>query len=461
MDPDFVPQFAGMRVTVMGLGAFGGGVGVTRFLATKGARVTVTDLKDEGALASSLAQLDGLPITLHLGGHRESDFTEADMVVVNPAVPDSSPFLQAARRAGVPLETEINLFLKLCRATVVGITGSNGKSTVASLTAHLLEAGERRVWLGGNIGRSLLEDLDEIGGEDVVVLELSSFQLERLEATGLSPGVAIVLNLTPNHLDRHGTLAAYAAAKKPILSNQEPGDIALLNADCPVVSGWGHVGAGRKVFFTTRSPLDEGAWLDGDAAVFRLDGRTLELFRLGDLSLRGEHNRGNALAAAAAAMLCGLRPEAIPGRLAIFRPLEHRLEPVRELDGVSYYNDSKATTPEAAAAALRAFEEPVVLIAGGYDKGVSFAPLAEAAAGRLRAAVVIGQTAAAVAEALGEGGCERVEFADDLAGAVVAARRLAWPGDVVLLAPACASYDMFANYEERGRLFKRLVEELR
>jgi len=376
-------------------------------------------------------------------------------------VPDSSPFLQAARRAGVPLETEINLFLKLCRATVVGITGSNGKSTVASLTAHLLEAGEPRVWLGGNIGRSLLEDLDEIGGEDVVVLELSSFQLERLEATGLSPGVAIVLNLTPNHLDRHGTLAAYAAAKKPILSNQKPGDIALLNADCPVVSRWGEVGAGRKAFFTTRSPLDEGAWLDGDAAVFRLDGRTLELFRLGDLPLRGEHNRGNALAAAAAAMLCGLRPEAIPGRLATFRPLEHRLEFVRELDAVSYYNDSKATTPEAAAAALRAFEEPVVLIAGGYDKGVSFAPLAAAAAGRLRAAVVIGQTAEAVAEALGEGGCERVEFADNLTGAVAAARRFAWPGDVVLLAPACASYDMFANYEERGHLFKRLVEELR
>ena len=219
-------SLAGKRVTVMGIGLFGGGLGVARFLARQGAIVTATDLKGADALAESLARLAGLPITLHLGGHVESDFTDSDLVVVNPAVPDTSAFLARAREAGVALETEINLFFKLCPAPIVGITGSNGKSTAASLAAHLLEAGPRRTWFGGNIGRSLLDDLDAIGAEDLVVLELSSFQLERLAWTGLSPAVSIVLNLRPNHLDRHGSMAAYGRAKQQILLAQRPGDAA-------------------------------------------------------------------------------------------------------------------------------------------------------------------------------------------------------------------------------------------
>ncbi|MFP4057069.1 MAG: UDP-N-acetylmuramoyl-L-alanine--D-glutamate ligase [Candidatus Brocadiia bacterium] len=453
-------DFEGKRATVMGLGLLGGGVGVARFLARQGARVTVTDLKDEAALADSLARLEGLPIAFHLGGHCTRDFTEADLVVVNPAVPDRSPFLAAARQAGVPLETEINLFFKLCPASVLGVTGSNGKSTTASLLAGLLEAGPRRVWLGGNIGRSLLEDLSDIEPDDLVVLELSSFQLQRLAATGLSPHLAVVLNCTPNHLDRHGTFAGYVRAKQPILANQGPGDRAVLNADCPTVAAWGHVGQGRKLFVSTRRRLPAGAWMEGDRARWCVGGSPRTLFRRQDVPLPGEHNLTNALAAASAAAWCGVVPEAIAPRLRQFRTLEHRLEKVRSLDGVDYYDDSKATTPEAATAALRAFDRPVVLIAGGSPKGLSFDALATAAVQRARAAVLIGQTAERLRHAIAAHGELRVRMASDLADAVRQARALAQPGDVVLLSPGCASYDMFENFEQRGEEFKRLVMEL-
>ncbi len=454
-------DLAGRRVTVMGLGLFGGGVGVTRFLVRQGARVTATDLKDDAALAESLAKLDGLPVTCHLGGHVEADFTDADLLVVNPAVPDESPFLARARAAGVPLETEINLFFKLCPAPIVGVTGSNGKSTAASLAAHLLEAGPRRVWLGGNIGRSLLEDLDAIRPTDIVVLELSSFQLERLEPTGLSPAVAIVLNLRPNHLDRHGTMERYARAKQPILIHQRPGDAALLSADCPIVSAWADLGSGRKLFFSTQHPVERGAWLEGDQGLWRDGGEPQPLFRRSALILRGQHNAANALAAAGAAILCGVAPEAIGPRIASFRPLEHRLEFVRSLDGVDYYNDSKATTPEAAIAGVEAFDEPVVLIAGGYDKHVPFGGFGRVVAQRAKAVILLGATAGQISDAIAAaGGGAPTHLVSSLADAVATARRLAAPGDVVLLSPACASYDMFQNYEHRGTLFKQLVREL-
>ena len=454
-------DLVGKRVTVMGLGLLGGGVGVARYLARQGARVTVTDLKGEDALADSVARLAGLPVTLHLGGHAEADFAEADLVVVNPAVPDGSPFLATARAAGAALETEINLFVKLCPAPIVGITGSNGKTTATSLTAHLLEAGRRRVWLGGNIGRSLLEDLDAIGPDDLVVLELSSFQLERLAWTGRSPAIAVVLNVSPNHLDRHGSMAAYARAKQPILASQEQGDVALLNADCPVVSGWGGVGRGRKLLFSVVRAVERGAWLEGGAGLWRDGGAPVELFRTSDLRLRGPHNQANALAAAAAAMLCGVPAEAVAPRLRAYCGLEHRLELVRTVGGVAYYNDSKATTTEAAVAALRAFDEPVVLIAGGSDKNLPVSGIAREATRRgLRGAVLLGVTGPTLHGAIERRGTVPVRMAADLAEAVRVARDLARPGDAVVLSPGTASYDMFANFEERGAAFKRLVEEL-
>jgi len=460
MDAVNVAALAGKRATGMGLGLLGGGVGVARFLARHGAVVTATDLKDEAALADSLKKLEGLPVTLHLGGHVDADFTDADLLVVNPAVRPDSPFLAMARDAGVELETEINLFFKLCPALILGVTGSNGKSTATSLLHHLLQAGERRAWLGGNIGRSLLEELDAIAPDDLVVLELSSFQLERLAWTGLSPALSVVLNVMPNHLDRHGTLEAYAQAKQPILLGQRPGAAALLNADCAVVSAWGRLGRGRKLFFSTRRPVERGGWLAGDVAFWRHDDPPRVLFRRRDLALRGRHNLSNALAAAGAAALCGVPLEAIGPRMASFRALEHRLEFVASIDGVGYYNDSKATTPEAAIVALEAFDEPIVLIAGGSDKGLAFDALGEAARDRVRAAVLLGVVAERIRDAIEATSAVPAYVVPDFASAVYAARALAHPGDVVLLSPGTASYDMFPNFEERGRTFKRLVREL-
>ena len=450
-------DFAGKRVTVMGLGLLGGGVGVARFLAARGASVTVTDLKDARTLAESVAKLDGLPITHHLGTHLDADFTGADLVIVNPAVADDSPFLAKAREADVPLDTEINLFFKLCPAQIVGVTGSNGKSTTATLVTHLLGAGQRRAWLGGNIGRSLLEELDAIRPDDLVVLELSSFQLERLAWTGLSPAVSIVLNCSPNHLDRHKTFENYARAKQPILLNQREGDVAILSGDCPTVSAWTDMGKGRKFLFSTKFPVEQGAWLDGDVALWRDGSGSRALFRHGDLALRGRHNLGNALAAAGAAVLCGVPPDAIGPRLAAFTGLEHRLEFVRTLDGVSYVNDSKATTPEAAIAGIEAFDEPVVLIAGGYDKQLPFRKFAVAAVQRARAVVLLGATAGKMKNLVAQRGHVATHIVSSLAEAVGTARSLARPGDVVLLSPACASYGMFENFEQRGAIFKRLA----
>ena len=453
-------DLAGKRITVMGLGLLGGGVGVTRFLARQGADVTVTDLKDAETLAESVAKLDGLPVAFRLGGHVDADFTNADLVVVNPAVPDGSPFLAKARAAGVALETEINLFVKLCPATLIGVTGSNGKSTTVSLLHHLLAAGDRRAWLGGNIGRSLLEDLAAIGPDDLVVLELSSFQLGRLRATRRSPAISVVLNLSPNHLDRHGTVEAYAHAKQAILANQRPTDFALLNADCPAVSAWETVGRGSALYFSTSRAIGQAAYVDRGHAVWRHNGRDRALFRISDLTLVGRRNLSNALAASLAAALCGVEPAAIAARVGTFTSLEHRLEPVRELAGVRYYNDSKATTPEAAMAALDAFEQPVVLIAGGYDKHLPFDALGGRIAARARHVVLLGETAEQIQQAIAAHGATPTQIVPDLEAAVRAARAAAHHGDVVLLSPACASYDMFDNFEQRGARFKRLVEEM-
>ncbi|NQT51320.1 UDP-N-acetylmuramoyl-L-alanine--D-glutamate ligase, partial [bacterium] len=425
------------------------------------ASVTVTDLKSAETLAASVAQLDGLPVRLRLGEHVDADFAEADLLIVNPAVPDTSPYLAKARAAGVPLDTEINLFFKLCPATIVGVTGSNGKSTTVSLLHHILQRGPRQAWLGGNIGRSLLEDLDAIGRDHLVVLELSSFQLERLEATGLSPAVSVVLNISDNHLDRHGTLEAYARAKQPIVSNQHEGDVAFLNADCPIVSTWAPHCPGTVLFFSAQRPLERGMWLDGERVLWRRDGDAQPLFARADLKLPGPHFLADAMAAAGAAALCGVEPEAVADAVRSFHGLEHRLEFVRELDGVRYYNDSKATTAPAAIAALEAFDSPVVLIAGGSDKKLDYHEFGRTICSRARAAVLLGQTGPQVRQAIEAHGSVPIHMMDDLPGAVLQARRVAQPGDVVVLSPATASYDMFQNFEERGAVFKRLVMELR
>ena len=422
----------GCNVTVIGLGRFGGGVGVTRWLCGRGAKVTVSDLAPAEKLADSIRALGGCDATLHLGGHVEADFLDADLLVVNPAVRADHPLLAAAAGKGVPRTTEINLFLQRCVAPIVAVTGSVGKSTTTAMIGEILAA-RFTTHVGGNIGRSLLEDLPKIAPGHVVVLELSSFQLERTPLAGISPRVALVTNLTPNHLDRHGTMAAYADAKKNIFRFQGPGDVTVLNADDAEVACWAAEAPGR-----------------------------VELFRAGDepfeLSVPGAHNQTNAQAAWAAARQLGVpRDDAAPA-LRAFAGLPHRLQFVAEKRGVRYYNDSKCTTPDGAIVALEAFApRSAVLIAGGHDKGAPFDALGAAVAARAKALIALGATREKLLAATPAPPPAGLHRAESLPDALRRAAALAESGDVILLSPACASYDMFVNYEQRGDEFTRLV----
>jgi len=489
-----VTDYRNRRVTVMGLGAFGGGEGVVRFLASRGARVTVTDLKTDSELGETLARIANCRIeALHLGGHREDDFREADLVVVNPAVPRANPFLTVAREAGVPLTSEMNLFIEHNPGPVLAVTGSIGKSTTTALAERMLAAGGLRTWLGGNIGRSLLPVVDQIAPDDWVVLELSSFQLADLDRLQFRPEVAVVTNLRPNHLDWHASLDEYREAKQTILRWQRADDVAVLNRDDPDVSTWNV--RGRRVWFgsdagvagvgpkgnpgTPPTSTDVLSTIDG-AFVGVNSGRLRFRLALGHIAfeidlrevfnLPGEHHALNAAAAAAAAVAVGVSEVAVRKALAEFEGLPHRLQFVGEFQGRRFYDDSKATTPEAAIAALEAFDEPVVLLAGGYDKQVDLTEFGRRIAERTKAVALMGQTAEILAESIKHCTTRFAATRQGRAWASSQAKRcasfdaaVAWaidqsePGDVVLLSPGCASFGWFQNYVERGRAFAGAV----
>jgi len=427
-------DLAGRRVVVMGLGRFGGGAGVARFCAEQGADVLVTDPLDEAALAESIAKLADLPIDYRLGEHREADFRGADLVVVNPAVDRrSNRYIDAAVDAGVRLTSEIRMLVERLpnRDRTIGVTGTAGKSTTVAMIQHILDhAPGITAWLGGNIGGSLLADLPRIGKDDWVALELSSFMLEDLAGIEWSPRVAVVTNLSPNPLDRHGTMDAYIAAKQAILRHQTAGDVAILG---PTVADW-----------PTR-------------------GRTIVVDQpfAGDLLVPGRHNRMNAAMALRACESAIGHPR--QSAIASFRGLPHRLRFVVERDGVRFFNDSKSTTPESAMLAIDSFPPRTVhVILGGYDKQADLTELAHHAAEHGLGIYTIGDTGEAIADAADklvelEGRHCRVERCETLDRAVNAARRLAKNGEVILLSPGCASWDQFTNYQQRGERFVEMV----
>lgn len=436
----------------MGLGRFGGGVDAAKFAANGGSKVIITDLASHEQLSDSVNQLKEFgDIEFHLGSHNAIDFEQADIIVVNPAVPGDNEFLEIARRHNKFITSQINIFFQLCPAQIIGITGANGKSTTAALTAHLLkDAREEKVWLSGNIGNEpLLTIIDQIAPDDLVVLELSSFQIEQLAQIQQAPKVALLTNLTPNHLDRYGTFGDYCAAKESIFKFQERDDkfpaVSIFNAEDEISAEWFEKykkDAGRICI--TFSADDISGQI---RASFGLPGRA---------------NLSNLAAAMAIARHFGIDDDQLKTCLPQFKALPHRLELVAQRNGISWYNDSKATTPESAIAAIEAFEQPTIIIAGGYDKNVAFDELGRKIAGSTKAAILFGQTAEKIVGAIRA--CPKsqtqIEIANSLAEAVQLANRLAESGDVVLLSPACASYDMFDNFQHRGKEFIKHVRAL-
>ena len=452
-------KLSAMKVTIFGLGLFGGGAGAARYFAERGHEVSVTDLKTAEQLAPAIKELQGLPIRYFLGAHPDSLFQRADLVVVNPGVKPDSPQLWTARTSGVKLTSEINLVFELARAPIAGVTGSNGKSTVAAMLAAIMRRTGRPTLLGGNLGGSLLREVESYPKNGLIVMEISSFQLERLSWAGRSPQLALVTNLTPNHLDWHPDFAGYARAKEQIARFQGREDFLVLNADCPVCSKWAQWAAARVARFSVAAaPAAPAAWLDGDRLMLDAGGGAQEILKAAELPLPGKHNAANALAATLAAALLGADGSAARAALREFQGLPHRLELVAEKDGVRFYNDSIATTPEAAVAALNSFDCPVALIAGGSDKGVSYAEFGKAAARKAAVIALTGPTAPKIRAAVeAAGGPARLIDAGSFDAAFQAAAREARPGWVVLLSPASASFDEFPNFERRGERFRELA----
>lgn len=445
------------RVLVMGLGRFGGGLDSVRFAVKAGAEVLIADVADPVDLTDSIKALEGLPVQYHLGPHQEADFKNTDILIVNPAVPPENPFIQIAHNSGAVITSQIELFLQLCPAMIIGITGANGKSTTTALTAHLLkggcgqkDVGYKDVWLGGNIGHQpLLDIVDQIDKDDIVVLEISNFQLEQLARISASPQIALITNLTPNHLDRHGTFEAYCRVKEGIFQyqdlNAERHAVSIFNAEDSITRAWYQKylkDSNRKCLAFNADDVSEEY-----TKLFRLPGRA---------------NRSNLAAALAIASCFNLDPDIMAGAIQTFEGLPNRCRFVAEINGVRWYDDSKATTPVSTMAALNGIEEPKILIAGGYDKKISFNELGSCIARCAKTAVLIGQTAETIAGAITsfpDSTCT-IRYADSMEQAVSIANNLAVTGDVVLMSPACASYDMFKNYTERAEIFINAVNQL-
>ncbi len=458
---------SGQRVVVLGLARQGRAM--ARFFAEQGAEVIISDLRQAAQLQEVMASLADLPIRYVLGGHPLSLLEGCDLLALSGGVPLTIPIVREAVRRGIPLTSDAQEFLARSPAPVVGITGSAGKTTTTALTGEMLKAAGFRTWVGGNIGNPLLGDLAAIAeaGETArVVMELSSFQLELVR---VSPPIAAVLNITPNHLDRHGTMANYIAAKRNIVAHQRAGDVAVLGYDEPNARGLAEATPARVRFFSGREAVAAGTFLRDDRLILRHEGgEEVEVVRRDEIRLRGFHNVLNVLAAIALADAAGAPVEAMRTAIAAFTGVRHRLEEVRRWRGILWIDDSIATAPERTLAALASFEEPLVLLAGGRDKKLPWEDFARRAVRRVRLVITFGEAAAMIEghlrRALAEAGeaavLERIIPAGTLERAVEIAAQEARAGEVVLLSPGGTSFDAFRDFAERGDRFRELVEAL-
>ena len=446
-------ELKGKKILVVGLGK--SGLAAALFLRRRGAQVTVSDVRSAKALAKEIPALLEEGIAVEAGGHGLLTFRRQDLIVVSPGVPLNTPEIVKVRGFGLPVIGEVELAASYLKGKVLAITGSNGKTTTTSLCGEILAAGGLRVAVGGNIGLPVIALVEDSREDGWSVLEVSSFQLETTEE--FRPEIAVVLNVTPDHLDRHITFENYVAAKEKIFARQTVGDALVLNWDDPVTRAMAGKAASRIFWFSRVAPVEQGTYLGDGSIVFKSapNAAAEHVVKVEKIPLKGEHNVENVLAAVCAARLAGVEPEAIRSAVENFHAVEHRLEFVVTLNGVDYYNDSKATNVDSAAKAISSFPGGIHLILGGKDKNSDYTQLSALLRERVRAVYTIGSAAEKIESHIR--GDASIVSAGTLAEAVNKAGEAAMPGEVVLLAPACSSFDQFENYEERGRAFKELV----
>ena len=449
-------DLSGKSVLVFGAGV--SGFSAAKTLLEQQAMVTLADGKERGDLkhAEGLAELVG-KVELALGRQDEALLAGKDLLILSPGISINHVLPQAALRLQIPVWGEVELAGRLCKAPIAAVTGTNGKTTTTTLLGEMMKTKYAEVVIGGNIGVGLAQAVSQVSSQGYVVAEISSFQLEA--AGTFQPHIAVILNLTPDHIDRHGSFAGYGAVKEQIFANQQPQDYLVLNHDDEHVRDMANRCRSQAFFFSRRVELESGAFVSDGSICLRWQGKSALVCRVDEMKLFGGHNVENALAACAAAFLAGVDPEQMAKVLRDFTGVEHRIEPVATLEGVRWYNDSKATNPESSIKALEAFDGHVVLIAGGRDKNTDLSEFADLIKAKADLLILIGEAAERFELAARAAGVEKIVRSASLADAVETARRLAKSPQVVLLSPACASYDMFDNYEQRGEIFKQLVRQ--
>ncbi|MGB6193573.1 MAG: UDP-N-acetylmuramoyl-L-alanine--D-glutamate ligase [Terracidiphilus sp.] len=450
-------ELKGKKVLVVGLGK--SGLAAALFLRRHGAQVTVSDVRSAEALAKDIPALLEEGIMVEAGGHGLLTFRRQDLIVVSPGVPLDTPEIAQVKGFGLPVIGELELAARFLKGKTLAITGSNGKTTTTALAGEILKAAGFATLVGGNIGTPVVSLIDESTSDTWSVLEVSSFQLESTEQ--FHPRIAVILNITPDHLDRHGTFENYALAKERIFSAQTPDDFVVLNAENMRAAAAAEHAQAQVYWFSLERVVPQGAWVESGLILFRAstDAPVEKILPLSGIPLKGEHNVENVLAAVCACRLAGAPIEAVRGAIEKFKAVEHRLEYVATLNGVDFYNDSKATNVDATAKAIASFSNGIHLILGGKDKNSDYTQLAQLLRDRVRAVYTIGSAAAKIESQLR--GVVSIQSCETLDRAVSAAAAAAHPGEVVLLAPACSSFDQFESYEHRGRVFKELVNEWR
>ena len=444
------------RVLIMGIGV--SGIATIRSLAKLGAKISINDLKDEEELKDVLEEIKDIDVKKYLGNTR-IDLSQIDLIIKSPGIPPNNSILLEAKKKNIKIINDIELGSEFSNSkNIIAITGTNGKTTSTILLGEILRTGNHDVFIGGNIGKSIIEEMFKGQEDDIFILETSSFQLEN--TINFKPKISLVLNIKSDHLDWHGSLENYINAKKKIFQNQDSNDYTVLNYDDRLLRSFEKEIKSNIVYFSIEDKLDRGVYIDGGNIHINIQGENINLISLDRLLLKGRHNLENILGSVAVAYLMGVNIDNIRNRLLKFKGVEHRLEFVVEKSGRKFYNDSKGTNIDSSIRALEAIEAPIILIAGGYDKKIEFKDFIRAFQGKVNALILLGQTALKIKETAEESGFTRSFLVSDMEEAVDLAYSLSQRGDNILLSPACASWGMFKNFEERGKVFKEAIDRL-